>query len=915
MRFGVLGPVEVWDGPRRLALGGPQQRELLAVLLLNANRVVSVDRLVEHLWGTEPPATARALLQGCVAGLRRALRNAEPGDQRLQTVAPGYRLRLVPGELDLDRFEELAEAAGAEPDPSRAAELMAEALGLWRGPALDGVRLTEVQAEVARLEERRLSALEQRVDLDLELGRHTTLIPELRVLVREHPFRERLWAQLMAALHRADRRAEALDAYRELRHTLVEQLGVEPGAAVRELHRTILAEPTELAPAAPVVPAQLPAGLPAFAGRAEQLKQLDELLTDPADGLPIALLTGLAGIGKTSLAVQWAHRIRDRFPDGQLYVDLRGFATGQATAPAEVVRGFLDALGVAPDRVPATLPAQANLFRSLLSRRRMLLLLDNARDSGQVRPLLPGSPGCLVLVTSRNSLAGLIASDGARPVALGPLSDADSHELLARRLGRARTGSDPAAVDRILDRCAGLPLALAVVAARAAIHPEFPLTVYAQELEEATNPLEALGDEHDPVADLRSMFSWSYRALAAAPARLFRLLALNPGPDIGVPAAASLAAVPAAEIRGTLAELVQASLLTEATPGRYRLHDLLHAYATELVATADSDAGRRAATRRIVDYYLHTAHAAYRRLHPFRLPMELAPPAAGVYPVRPTDEPAAGAWFAAELAGLVATTDRVASLGWDLDAWRLAWAFASFLEVQGRWHELASTQRTAVAAAHRLGDGVAEARSHRALGRAYVQLDAVADAEAHLRRSLDLSIRLDDRRGQAHTHRVMAMLLEEQDRVAEAVPHATRSLELHRALGNDAGQAATLSLLGWCYTRLGEHRRAVECCTEAVSGLRRSGDRPTEAHTWDSLGHAHHHLGEYAEAVACYGRAVSIFRQLGDRFDLAASLTRLGDTHAAWEDAEPARAAWREAQRIFDELEAPDAERVRARLG
>jgi DNA-binding SARP family transcriptional activator len=906
MRFGVLGPVEVWEGGDRLAVGGPQQRALLAVLLLNANRMVSVDRLVDCLWGSDPPAAARGLLQGCVAGLRRALPS-----QRIVTRAPGYLLRVEPEELDLDRFDRLAHEAASRTDPERAAELLADALALWRGAALDGIDLDAVRTEAVRLEERRLAVWERRIELDLQLGRQAALIPELRTLVREHPLRERLWAQLMLALYRADRRAEALDTYQRLRQTLVEQLGVEPAAAVRELHRTILAEPRDR-PAPATTPAQLPAGLTGFTGRAAQLKQLDELLADPAEGLAIGVLTGPGGIGKTSLAVHWAHTVRDRFPDGQLYADLRGFQpAGQPADPAEVIHGFLDALGTPPDRMPATAQAQASLYRSLLADRRMLVVLDNASGTDQVRPLLPGSPSCLVLVTSRNHLAGLTATDGARPVPLDLLSESDGYRLLARRLGPARLAAEPAAVERILARCAGLPLALAIVAARAAAQPDFPLAAFAADLSSPAETLDSFGDQQDATLDLRSVFSWSYRALDPQAASLFRLLGLHPGPDLGVAAAASLAGVPPAAIRGALADLVGSSLLTQAAPGRYAMHDLLRAYAAELTAPGE----RHDAMARLLDHLLHTAHAVDGRLYPARELIELPAPAPGAAAIQFTDDQAAAEWMSAELPVLLAAVEWAAGEGIDLHAWRLTWAAGGFLYYRARWRELAGILQTALGSVTRLRDRAAEARVRRFLGRTYTNLEYFDLAESHLRHALGLFTELRDHGGQAHTHHVIAMLLEKLGRIAEAVPHGYRALALHRALSNESGQADALNQLGWYYTRLGQHRRALELCLDARSIFQRHGNRFGEANTLDSLGHAYHALGEHALAVSCYERAAALFRRLDNRFYLAETLDRLGDTHAATGRLEVAQPAWHEAATILDELQMPDADRVHAKLG
>jgi DNA-binding SARP family transcriptional activator len=483
MRFGILGPLEVWQGGNPVPVGGPQRRALLAVLLVNAGAVVSSDRLIDHLWGERPPRNARGLLHGCVADVRKVLRQGSR--QPLRTRAPGYLLEVQPGELDADRFEELATAAGRAESPAEAAHHLYQALAVWRGQPLDGVDVDGLAPVVARLAERRLEVVEQRIEVDLQLGRDRGLVAQLQALVREHPLRERLWMLLMSALHRAGRQADALAAYRELRETLVDQLGLEPGEAARQLHQSILAGETVPAPPAPepvrvperTVPAQLPAPVPAFTGRADQLKALDEL-ADQRDDMVVAAITGMAGAGKTALAVYWAHQVRERFPDGQLYANLRGFgavcepnrnrssAAGRPVAPIEALTGFLRALGVPAEQVPVGPEPAAALYRSTLAGRRMLVVLDNATGADQVRPLLPGTPGSLVVVTSRDRLRGLVARDGARRIGLGTLAPDEAAVLLSRLLGADRVAAEPDAAAELARHCAYLPLAIRIAAAQ-----------------------------------------------------------------------------------------------------------------------------------------------------------------------------------------------------------------------------------------------------------------------------------------------------------------------------------------------------------------------------------------------------------------------------------------------------------------
>lgn len=592
MRFRILGPLEVWDDHRQLSIGGPQQRALLAVLLLHANRVVSADRLIGHLWGVNAPANARSLLQGRIAEFRRVIRADNPGaGQRLVTQPPGYLLAVRPGELDLDRFTELVGAARrlVGPDLQRAAALFREALALWRGAPLDGTTLELCRTEASRLEEHQLSVLEERIEADLRLGRCTETVAELQTLVRAHPLREGLWARLMRALSGAGRRADALAAYRELRATLVEQLGVEPGTTLQQLHRDILtgAGPEPGPPAARVtpheaVPAQLPPAIVPFTGRTPQLRQLDKLLDRTTQGsVPIGVISGGPGVGKTTLAVHWAHRVRHHFADGQLYVDLRGFHPSRPPmSPAEAIRSLLTALRAPPPQPTATLDTHAMRYRSVLSSHRLLLLLDNARDADQVRPLLPGMPGSLVLVTSRHQLTGLIAREGAHLLNLDLLTATEARDLLSLRLGPDRVTAEPHAVATIITGCAGLPLALSVLAARAAARPDFLLAALAGDLQDPRTALDAL-TSGDPAADIRTAFSSSFLALSHGSAQLLRLISRHLDPDLTVPAVARLAGMPESRVRPLLAELTSMHLFKEHAPGRYTTNALLRAYAIE----------------------------------------------------------------------------------------------------------------------------------------------------------------------------------------------------------------------------------------------------------------------------------------------------------------------------------------------
>ncbi|WP_035697449.1 AfsR/SARP family transcriptional regulator, partial [Glycomyces tenuis] len=481
-----------------------------------------------------PPSTALRQVQNTLAALRRLL--AANGGDPIERSGLGYRLRSE--EIDLARFERdtaRAREAMRSGDPAAAVELLRAALELWRGAALADLRGDRIEAAAARLERERLDVLEVLNDAELALGRNESVVLRAGELLGADRYRQRAAAQLMHALRGQGRAAEALEVYAEVRARLVEELGLDPDTELREAQRRVLEARSEAAAPPPswtaAVPAQLPAALGGFCGRGAALKELDDLLDAESEALRIAVVSGPGGVGKTSLAVEWSHRVRDRFPDGQLYVDLRGFhPSGAALAPAEALSGFLTALGVSASSLPRGLEARADLYRSLVADRRVLVVLDNARDAEQVRPLLPGAPNCAVLVTSRRLMPGLAARHGARQIRLEVFERAEARALLGLRLGEARAAAEPEAVDRILGSCAGLALALAVVAARAATETRFPLSVLAERLSAADSALDALASD-DALGDVRAVFSWSYDALSPDAARLFALTGLHPGPD------------------------------------------------------------------------------------------------------------------------------------------------------------------------------------------------------------------------------------------------------------------------------------------------------------------------------------------------------------------------------------------------
>ncbi|MBO3750651.1 tetratricopeptide repeat protein [Streptosporangiaceae bacterium NEAU-GS5] len=663
------------------------------------------------------------------------------------------------------------------------------------------------------------------------------------------------------------------------------------------------------------IPRELPGAVRHFVGRDSQLATLTRQLDDSAAGgtVVISAIAGTAGVGKTALAVHWAHQVAARFPDGQLYVNLHGFdAGGQAAEPPDVIHRFLGALGVPVDKIPSDLDSQAALYRSELAGKQVLILLDNARDSAQVRALLPGTPGCLAIVTSRNPLTSLVVSEDAHAVRLDLLAPGEARRLLACRIGADRVEAEPEAVEEIVTRCAALPLALAIVAAHAAAYPRLALRGLAEQLRDGRR-LDLL-NAGDPATDVRAVFSWSYQTLKPDAARLFRLLGLHPSPDTSACAAASLSARPPAEARAQLAELARAGLLTEHTPGRYGFHDLLRAYAVDLAHRVDPAGQREAAVRRVLDHYLHTAYAAAALLNPNRDQIALAPPDSGVSPEPLADKRQALDWIIAEQWTLLAAIDQSAIAGEDGHTWRLAWTLASFLEQGRRWSEQTAIQRAAVTAARRLDDPRAEALALRLLARADIEMGRFEEAAAHLTGALGLDVRTGDQAAQGHDHHHLAYLRDAQGDYTGALDHTHEALNLYRAAGHRPGQARALNAVGWYQTHLGAGREALAYCEQGLALLQELGDRYGQAAVWDSIGFAHHRLGEHADAIACFEQALALFRDLGERVMEGRTLVHLGDSHEATGDPDTAREAWRLALAILTELDHPERHALSARV-
>jgi DNA-binding SARP family transcriptional activator/tetratricopeptide (TPR) repeat protein len=866
VEFRVLGTVEATADGDPVDLGSRKQRLVLAVLLLEAGRPVSLDRLVDLLWPAAPPASARNTVQALISRLRAVFRAA--GGPELVTEGPGYVLRVAPEAVDAHRFAALVRRARAAGDETAVA-LFDEALALWRGDALAGAASADVAERLlAGLLEARWSACEDRIDAQLRLGRGRDVLAELAALVAAHPLRQRFVGQLMLALHREGRTDAALAAYRGLRARLAAELGLDPSPELARLEAAILAadpalDGTPEPPPEPVRPAQLPHDVRGFTGRAAELTRLDE----PADGGPgpdIRVLTGTAGVGKTALAVRWAHRVRDRFPDGQLYLDLRGFDPDhEPLTPAVAAAQLLRALGADPRAIPPDPDGRTALWRSLLADRKVLVLLDNARDSAQVTPLLP--PSGTVLVTSRQRLGDLIARTGARPVPLTVLPAEDSRQLLETVLGPPAVAAEPAAAAELARLCGHLPLALRLAAANLGAGEASGIAELARELADG-DPLAGLSVDGAEESAVTTAFSVSYRALPAEHRLLFRRLALVPGQTFTAPAAAALAGVAAGRAGQQLKALAAANLVERHLPGRYRFHDLLRSYATGRVAADDSGPGRDAARRRLFEHYLTAADAAGRRLIPHFLRL-------------PRPEPAqvfdgaedALAWLDTEWPNLAAAVEHAAAHGPGEYAWHLADALRAFFHHRGHHTEWLDTATTALAAAQAAGAAQAEAAMRLSLALAGVNSGRYAEARTHLTTVLDAGLAADWPAGRAAALNNLSAVHQRLGDPHEAIACGGESLRLCEELAIP-GVTMALANLGFACGQVGDFDAALRHFGRALEIAERDGARFSVAVVLGDLANVHRELG-LPSAAELYERALTANRELGYRYGEAAALS------------------------------------------
>ncbi|GAA1270802.1 AfsR/SARP family transcriptional regulator [Saccharothrix xinjiangensis] len=932
LRFEVLGLLRAVRGGGEVDLGAAKQRAVLTVLLLARNTPVSRDQIIEAVWGDHPPSSAVNLVQTYVAGLRRAL---EPSRARrapaelLTSVGDGYLLRVEPTAVDLDDFERGVVAANrlrASGDLVAAATALEEALALWRGEPLGGVAGLFAEVERGRLVERRLAVLEERAELMLLIGRGAEQIPSLTSLVAEHPLRERGHGLLMRALCQAGRQAEALAAYREARRVLVEELGVEPGPELRKLHQAVLSgdnpEPptrpmpspaAEPAQAVPITPAQLPRASVSLIGRDAELARLDGLLAEHPGGGLVLVVTGPAGVGKTALALHWANRVREDFPDGQLYVDLHGYDPNREPLGAgEVLNRFLRALGVPSPDIPVAVEERSALFRTLIADRRMVVVLDNARGSTELLPLLPGPPSCVV-VTSRRRLVGLVAHAEARLVELDML-DVDASVAVVGRVA-GRDGEETAALRRLAVLCDGLPLALRIAAARLAVSPALKVSELVAELDDEHGRLAALGLE-DEDSTVRAALDASRRALSPLPARLLALLGLHPGPDVTAFVVAAMARVRVSEALRALDALTTANLLSVNETGRFVAHDLVRVYTRTLAAELAAEE-RRSATGLMLDYYLHCADLADGRLPVARgNSVRLAPEHPPAEVPKLTGSTEAFAWLDSEQANVIAAAELAAEGGeraWLVHAWQLPYTLSRFFWLRADRSTWLRTTETALGAATELGDPEAKFVMLFNSGIALAQFGRVDESLARHREALEVARASGDVNAQARALTTVADMLQGLGRVDESEASYREALEVSRLAGSRWAEANAHHNLGllhlashrydearaWLGTAVGMYREVGEQCGESTCHTDLAMVLLESGHDAEALASARTALSVASAAASPYHQAVAHDR-------LAVVLDRQGRPGAV--------AHWQRAVALFTELDATEADQVRARL-
>lgn len=928
MRFKVLGPLEVVSDGDVLALPAGRAQAVLAMLVLHGNRAVSTERLIDAAWGGDGSPTARTQIQGYISSLRRAFTSRLPGaagpgaGDRLVTRASGYALLLSEGESDVETFHAhvvKAREARSRSDQVKAIELFTEALSLWRGGAFEGISSAILEAEADLLGQARLAALEECARIELDLGRYGEVMARLAGLMETNPLHEGLHELLMLALYRSGRRAEALAAYHHLRRTLLDELGVEPARRLRGLFQRMLDEaPGLLPPEQPTTnprprPAQLPADMGDFTGREQQISSLAALLAGhPAapggeGAVLVAAITGAGGVGKTSLAVRVAHRLDAWFPDGQLYVDLRGIGPA-AREPADVLGDILRDLGVPDTLIPDGEDARSARYRSIVADRRLLIVLDNARDSAQVRPLLPGSGACRVLITSRNRMPGL----NCGRLDLDVLTPAEAHALFTAIVGdRAEAEAEAAAA--VLAACGGLPLAIRIAGARLASRPGWSIAGFAGRLADQHRLLDEL---HVDDLAVRASFDVSYASLGRAagrgdgPADAFCFLGLFPGPEISLPAAAALLGQTRADTDRALEHLVDASLLDSPAQSRYRMHDLLRVYAAVLATRDLSTEECRDAIERLTRWYLSGIVAADKLLWP-HLRRPPTPPADPGHPApgfSTLDQ--ALQWLDQERPALAEVVLLAESYRLDELASLISVFAAGYYLRRCYWLDWLSVNDIGLRSARRIGDRAQEARLLTSRGIALGSTHALDQAIECFAAALQIREEADDPAGCASTRANLGSLLKRQGRYDEAVACLTRALELARRAGIRSTEATALGNLGSCHDRLGNYAEALSFQEASLAICREIGNRDGESTALMNIGEVYLHSSRPDEALSCLRQALAIARSTHGRYEEALVLTNLGRATAALGQTADARAHLNEALRIWRAMDDPQASAV-----
>ncbi|MEV1240284.1 BTAD domain-containing putative transcriptional regulator [Nonomuraea sp. NPDC050022] len=901
IHFSVLGPLRVRSAAAEISLSGPKQRIALATLLLHANERVSADRLIARMWDGDESSNARAALQTHLTRLRRAL--GDPG--LIQTFDGGYTISVTADSLDLLRYREIIRRSQRS-GPAEELAALTEAMALCGEPLLANVPSETLhREEVSLVVEEQVRTLERWSELHLEWGRPEQGIAVLRSAIARHPYRERLWANLILALHRSGRQAEAMETYQSVTHRLLEDLGVGPGEPLRRAHRSILvADEYEVADA-PMTPQQLPSGIAHFTGRLAELARLDRLVADLPGRSEIVVIGGPGGAGKSALAVHWAHQVIDRFPGGQLYLNLRGFGPGGPMDPKVAIETLLRAMGVSATSLSADLDARAAMLRSTLAGRRMLLLLDNARDSAQVRPLLPGA-NSLVLVTSRNQLRGLAARDGARRLSLDPLTPPESLELLEKVIGARQVADERDAAVRLVKLCDGLPLALSVIAERA--HRGGGLARIVSALEDEKARLEQFGiGEDDPMADLNTALLWSYRALTAPVARMFRLLGLHPAGDLSLEAAAALAGVAPQEAGALLDHLVAAHLVKQVQPDRFELHDLVHLYATGRAVEEETAGERDAAVDRLLDWYLYTVVEADRQMLPHRVRDFVEPHTSQISPLTFDDHRQARNWLEREYHCLRSVIAWAAANGRAGHAWRISIGMTTFFDRYIPWHDGLEFTRSALRAAEIAAEPAGQGFTLNSLGCVHFDMGEHEIALSRFKQSLSRFRQAGHARGEAMLLGNLGLVHGELGDTAEGRRCLERALTLYESLGGQYGIAHLLDNLGIVSHLAGDHELAVEYYRRALTATASNGNTDVRGDIWRNLGRAYVALRDWRRALRCFREAVALYEGKGNRRWLAMCLIDLGRALADAGRREPARGVLLSA---LAELKAMDDPRV-----